>query len=1103
MSSATNSPPRAPPIKYAAPLGTRWAKEKAAAGGANAFDLPTDPKSIGPWILGECIGKGASGRVKIAKHRRTGQLAAVKILPIAPLVNSRKSLDTQQTKYEKQRLGVDREITMMKLMNHPNIMRIYDVFEGEKELFLVLEYVEGGELFDFLVNRGRLPPQEALEYFKQIIYGLNYAHTFSIIHRDLKPENILIASLSPPLVKIADWGMAAFAPPTLQLETSCGSPHYASPEIVNGEKYQGNTTDIWSCGVILYALLTGRLPFDDKNVRTLLAKVKSGKYDMPTWIDPLAKDLLSRMLVVDVTKRITIPEILVHPWLTNSSTSPHTKGKASRRLTPPLPPSPSTVARPIASSDLIDPELFSSLRVIWGRHADLAGETIKQDLCAPAGQGVYTKAFYYLLSKYREDSYRKRLTDGENMNDTTELNGVNILQFDHCWKDPSDAKMSAFGIQRQSAIPVVSSASPRRKIISIAAQSPDTQPRRLSVLPPLMDRARAVSGDRLRGPRPIPSPQQMPCRLVEHYQSYHHSSTQTAGPVRPVSSISTATRTTAAGPRAQPPRRGYTSCQSADKQITIEEPVDSRTRGYFSPRTHEEGRKNTIMPMATAHRGKPNIREMRIPSPTFQGTTPPVSPHLECQKNSAERVALDVRSPRINLHVQSKEKHSSNSITSPGAVHSKLSNVTRTRSHTHTPGHYKSIHSGPEQKDSGQKRHLHFQSSGGEDKENQSRTAENAPTVPPARRASGIGLGMGIGGARDICQEMGNVIYIGTGNTPVPKGKKERKNKPPTLDLPVRRTTLSALGSPIASSSLTATHPDVGSPARLLASPVVGEFKEWFSSLFNWKAGGNNAHANAQNILYSPDDVNKTWGDIGRLLESLSVIVVFEGSAELSESSRGDCLTTARLKCRVEELSVDTQTNICLKPVRFRVEFTPVQQTRPLIRQSHWSPPLSPITDNTCFFLPPTNEEDNVSHGKGSSPTTTPFLSAPNPGLTPRVRMSMLPVVAGAPSGQSTPMPSPGLNDVYTSPTAGLIGSCNSTPHIPYGSLCAVLFVYEKGSMPSFKTIWRKVKDVYCGSPIKVSVVQSPEGFDAFSPMMVSTPISQACPTGQFTTAGC
>ena len=305
MSHLSHTPPRAPPVQYTAHHGTRWQKEKAAAG-RGAFDYPEDAKYVGPWIIGECVGKGASGHVKIARHRRTGQLAAIKILPLDFVFGSRTSLSTRQAKADKQRLGIDREIIMMKLMNHPNIMRIYDVYEGDKELYLILEYIEGGELFDFLVNRGKLPPLDALAYFKQIIYGLNYAHAFSIIHRDLKPENILIHSLNPPLIKIADWGMAAFAPPSLELETSCGSPHYASPEIVYGHKYSGTATDIWSCGVILFALLTGRLPFDDKNVRTLLSKVKAGKYDIPAWVDPQAQDLISRMLTVDASQRIPV-----------------------------------------------------------------------------------------------------------------------------------------------------------------------------------------------------------------------------------------------------------------------------------------------------------------------------------------------------------------------------------------------------------------------------------------------------------------------------------------------------------------------------------------------------------------------------------------------------------------------------------------------------------------------------------------------------------------------------------------------------------------------------------------------------------------------------
>jgi len=309
MSHLSDTPPRAPPVQYTANHGTRWQKEKAAAG-RGAFDYPEDAKYVGPWIIGECVGKGASGHVKIARHRRTGQLAAIKILPLDFVFGSRTSLNTRLAKADKQRLGIDREIIMMKLMNHPNIMRIYDVYEGNKELYLILEYIEGGELFDFLVNRGKLPPLDALAYFKQIIYGLNYAHAFSIIHRDLKPENILIHSLNPPLIKIADWGMAAFAPPSLELETSCGSPHYASPEIVHGHKYSGTATDIWSCGVILFALLTGRLPFDDKNVRTLLSKVKAGKYDIPAWVDPQAQDLISRMLTVDASQRIPVSSLV-------------------------------------------------------------------------------------------------------------------------------------------------------------------------------------------------------------------------------------------------------------------------------------------------------------------------------------------------------------------------------------------------------------------------------------------------------------------------------------------------------------------------------------------------------------------------------------------------------------------------------------------------------------------------------------------------------------------------------------------------------------------------------------------------------------------------
>ncbi|CCO29331.1 hypothetical protein BN14_03340 [Rhizoctonia solani AG-1 IB] len=182
-------------------------------------------------------------------------------------------------------------------------MSLYDLQETETEFYLALEYVQGGELFDYIVSRGRLPESEALFYFKQIIYGLDYCHRFNISHRDLKPENILLDKNMN--VKIADFGMAALEVANGMLETSCGSPHYASPEIVAGQAYHGASSDIWSCGVVLFALLTSRLPFDHPDIRVLLKKVKVGKYEMHEDISPLARDLLRRMLVVDPERRIT------------------------------------------------------------------------------------------------------------------------------------------------------------------------------------------------------------------------------------------------------------------------------------------------------------------------------------------------------------------------------------------------------------------------------------------------------------------------------------------------------------------------------------------------------------------------------------------------------------------------------------------------------------------------------------------------------------------------------------------------------------------------------------------------------------------------------
>jgi serine/threonine protein kinase len=280
-----------------------------------------DAKTIGQWRIGRTIGKGSSGkssickddlagnadpagRVKIAKHSITGKYAAIKIVPKGAILTSRLSVAEAGARADKVMLGIEREIVIMKLIDHPNVLNLYDVWETSSELYLIMEYVPGGELFDYLVKRGRLPVSEALHYFQQIIYAVDYCHRFNICHRDLKPENLLLDK--DKNIKVADFGMAAWEAGERMLETSCGSPHYASPEIVAGKAYHGNASDIWSCGIILFALLTGRLPFDDDNIRSLLQKVKVGVFEMPDEIKGDARDLLRKMLEKDPERRITV-----------------------------------------------------------------------------------------------------------------------------------------------------------------------------------------------------------------------------------------------------------------------------------------------------------------------------------------------------------------------------------------------------------------------------------------------------------------------------------------------------------------------------------------------------------------------------------------------------------------------------------------------------------------------------------------------------------------------------------------------------------------------------------------------------------------------------
>eukprot|EP00978_Attheya_sp_CCMP212_P006168 scaffold13869_cov69-Attheya_sp.AAC.3 len=207
---------------------------------------------------------------------------------------------------------VQREINILHLCTHPHIIRLYEVIDTPTDIFLVNEYVSGGELFDYIVSKGRLSADEARNFFHQIVSGVEYCHFQKIVHRDLKPENLLLDSNLN--IKIADFGLSNLMRDGDFLRTSCGSPNYAAPEVISGHLYAGPEVDVWSCGVILYALLCGSLPFDDESIPNLFRKIKSGMYSMPSHLSQLARNLIPRMLEVDPMKRITIPEIRLHPW---------------------------------------------------------------------------------------------------------------------------------------------------------------------------------------------------------------------------------------------------------------------------------------------------------------------------------------------------------------------------------------------------------------------------------------------------------------------------------------------------------------------------------------------------------------------------------------------------------------------------------------------------------------------------------------------------------------------------------------------------------------------------------------------------------------------
>ena len=260
---------------------------------------------FGPYLVGETLGRGNFAKVKVAVHEGTKQKVALKVI-------SRKALQDDP----KSEMKIKREIRILRLLKHPHIMRMYDVIQTRSDIVLVLEFVSGGELFDYLSRRGRLEEPHARLFFQQIVSGMLYCHSYHIAHRDLKPENIMLENNNTS-VKIGDFGLSSIMREGKLFQTSCGTPNYAAPEVVNGRLYGGQEADAWSCGVVLFTMLCGRLPFDDDHVHVLFKKISKASYQMPNFVSPMAQDLLHRLLVVDPLERATLAQVRQHPWVSD------------------------------------------------------------------------------------------------------------------------------------------------------------------------------------------------------------------------------------------------------------------------------------------------------------------------------------------------------------------------------------------------------------------------------------------------------------------------------------------------------------------------------------------------------------------------------------------------------------------------------------------------------------------------------------------------------------------------------------------------------------------------------------------------------------------
>ncbi|XP_058098529.1 CBL-interacting serine/threonine-protein kinase 23-like isoform X1 [Magnolia sinica] len=258
---------------------------------------------VGRYELGRTLGEGTFAKVKFARNVELGENVAIKIIDKDKILRH-------------EMIGqIKREISTMKLIKHPNVIQMYEVMASKTKIYIVLEFVTGGELFDRIARHGKMKEDEARKYFQQLIDAVDYCHSRGVFHRDLKPENLLLDSSG--VLKVSDFGLSALPQQVREdglLHTTCGTPNYVAPEVINNKGYDGAKADLWSCGVILFVLMAGYLPFEESNLMTLYKKITKADFTLPSWFSSSAKKLIKRILDPNPSTRITIPEVIENEW---------------------------------------------------------------------------------------------------------------------------------------------------------------------------------------------------------------------------------------------------------------------------------------------------------------------------------------------------------------------------------------------------------------------------------------------------------------------------------------------------------------------------------------------------------------------------------------------------------------------------------------------------------------------------------------------------------------------------------------------------------------------------------------------------------------------